>query len=111
MQRLNTYSLLIPYFVLKMFVVNQLAVGIATGYGLNGRGVGVRIPVREKYVSFSTSSRPVLGLTQPPVQWIPVAFPTEVKWPGHEADHLPPTSAEVKKPWIYTSTPPYVFMA
>jgi hypothetical protein len=23
----------------------------------------------------------------------------------------PPTSAEVKKTWIYTSTPPYVFMA
>jgi hypothetical protein len=23
----------------------------------------------------------------------------------------PPTSAEVKKMWIYTSTPPYAFMA
>jgi hypothetical protein len=30
---------------------------------------------------------------------------------GHEADHSPPTSAEVKKIWIYTSTPPYAFMA
>jgi hypothetical protein len=29
----------------------------------------------------------------------------------HFADHSPPTSAEVKKMWIYTSTPPYVFMA
>jgi hypothetical protein len=28
-----------------------------------------------------------------------------------EADHLPPTSAEVKKIWFYTSIPPYVFMA
>jgi hypothetical protein len=28
---------------------------------------------------------------------------------GREADHSPPTSAEVKKMWIYTSTPPYVF--
>jgi hypothetical protein len=34
-----------------------------------------------------------------------------VKWPGREADHSPPTSAEVKKMWIYTSTPPYAFMA
>jgi hypothetical protein len=34
-----------------------------------------------------------------------------VKRPGREADHSPPTSAEVKKTWIYTSTPPYVFMA
>jgi hypothetical protein len=30
---------------------------------------------------------------------------------GDEADHSPPTSAEVKKTWMYTSTPPYVFMA
>jgi hypothetical protein len=34
-----------------------------------------------------------------------------VKRPGREAEHSPPTSAEVKKMWIYTSTPPYAFMA
>jgi hypothetical protein len=34
-----------------------------------------------------------------------------VKRYGREADHSPPTSAEVKKMWIYTSTPLYVFMA
>jgi hypothetical protein len=34
-----------------------------------------------------------------------------VKLPGHEADHSTPTIAVVKKTWIYTSTPPYVFMA
>jgi hypothetical protein len=33
-----------------------------------------------------------------------------VKRPGREADHSPPTSAEVKKMWIYTPTPPYAFM-
>jgi hypothetical protein len=27
-----------------------------------------------------------------------------------EADHSTPTSAEVKKMWIYISTPPYAFM-
>jgi hypothetical protein len=26
----------------------------------------------------------------------------EVKWPGREADHLPPSSAEVKNVWNYT---------
>jgi hypothetical protein len=31
--------------------------------------------------------------------------------PGSEADHSPPSSAEVKNTWIYTSTLPYVFMA
>jgi hypothetical protein len=34
-----------------------------------------------------------------------------VERPGHEADHSPPTSAEVKKTWIYTFTPQYAFMA
>jgi hypothetical protein len=33
-----------------------------------------------------------------------------VKRPGSEVDHSLPTSAEVKKMWIYASTPPYTFM-
>jgi len=35
---------------------------------------------------------------------------TEVSFPADEADHLPPSSAEVNA-WIYTCTHPYVFMA
>ena len=38
-----------------------------------------------------------------------VTFPG-VKWPEHEADHSPPSSAEVKTVWNCTSTPPYVFI-
>jgi hypothetical protein len=38
------------------------------------------------------------------------SFP-EGKRQGLEADHSPPTSAEVKKTLIYTSTTSYVFMA
>jgi hypothetical protein len=34
-----------------------------------------------------------------------------VKRSGREADNSPPTSAEVKKMWIYISTPQYAFMA
>jgi hypothetical protein len=34
-----------------------------------------------------------------------------VKRQGREADQSPPTSAEVKRIWVYTSTPTYVFMA
>jgi hypothetical protein len=48
---------------------------------------------------------------EPTFQWVPEAFSLGVKWPGREVDHSPPISAEVKKTWIYTSTPPYVFMA
>jgi hypothetical protein len=29
---------------------------------------------------------------------------------GHEADHSPPSSAEVKNVWSYTSLPQYAFM-
>jgi hypothetical protein len=32
------------------------------------------------------------------------------KRPGCEVDQSAPTSAEVKKMWIYTSTPTYAFM-
>jgi hypothetical protein len=68
----------------------------------SGRGQDFLLP---------TPSRPVLGPTQSPIQWVPGALSPEVKRPGREADHSPPTSAEVKNSWIYTSTPLYVFMA
>jgi hypothetical protein len=65
--------------------------GIAAGYGLDDRGVGVRVPVGSRI--FSTSSRPALGPTQPPIQWVPGALSPSVKRPGREADHSPPASA------------------
>jgi hypothetical protein len=42
---------------------------------------------------------------------VPGALSPGVKRPGREADQSLPTSAEIKNPWIYTSTPLYVFMA
>jgi hypothetical protein len=62
-------------------------------------------PGRVKNFLFSTSSRPALGPTQPPFQWVPVE-----RRPEREVDHLPLTNAEVNKTWIYTSIPPYSFM-
>jgi hypothetical protein len=59
----------------------------------------------------STSSRPVLGPTQPHIHWVRRGFPPEVKRPRREAEHAPPTFAEVNNTWISTSTPPYFFMA
>jgi hypothetical protein len=38
-------------------------------------------------------------------------FPLGVKRSWREAEHPAPTSAEIKKMWIYTSPPPYAFMA
>jgi hypothetical protein len=45
------------------------------------------------------------------INWVPGDLSPVIKRPGREADHSPPTSAEVKKTWTYTCTPPYVFMA
>jgi hypothetical protein len=86
------------------------SVGIATGYGLDDRGGRSSSPGRVKNFLFSTSSRPALGSTQPPIQWVPGALSPKVKRPGREANHSPPLNAEVKKMWIYTFTPPYAFM-
>jgi hypothetical protein len=86
------------------------AVGIATAYGLGDRAVGVQIPVGSRIFSSPRHPDRLLG----PPNLYPMStggsFPGG-KRPGHEADHSPPTSAEVKKMWIYTSTPPYTFMA
>jgi hypothetical protein len=40
-----------------------------------------------------------LGPTQPPIQWVPGALYLGVKRPVREADHSPPSSAEVKE-WV-----------
>ena len=61
------------------------SVGIATRCGLDGRGIDSRWGVRD----FPHPSTPVLGPTQPPVQWVPGLSPG-VKWPGRGADHPPP---------------------
>jgi hypothetical protein len=64
-----------------------------------------------KIFDFSMSSTPALGPIQPPIQWVQRALSPGVKRTWREADDSPPTSAEVKKSWIYTFTPPYAFMA
>jgi hypothetical protein len=58
------------------------------------RGLGIFL--------FTTVSRTALRPTQPPIQWVRGALSLEVKQPGLEADHSPPSSAEVKE---------YAFMA
>jgi hypothetical protein len=81
--------------VLPFYIVSRNSVvGIATSYGLDDRGVGVRVPVGSRILS-----------TKPPVQWVPGALSSGVKRPEREVDHSPPTSAKVKKMWIYISTP------
>jgi hypothetical protein len=77
------------------------AVGISTGRPRSCSSS----PGRVKNFLFSTPSRPALGPTQSPIQWVSWALSPGVKQPGREADHSPPTSTEIKKMWLYTSTP------
>jgi hypothetical protein len=44
----------------------------------------------------TTASRPALGPTQSPIQWVPEAVSSGLKPPGRKAGYLPPSSAEVK---------------
>jgi len=49
-------------------------------------------------------SRPALRPTQPAIQRVPASLSLGVKRPDRENDHSPPSSAEVKDAWSYTST-------
>jgi hypothetical protein len=64
-----------------------------------------------KNFHFSASSRPGLGPTQPPIHRVRETLSPKVKRPGLEADDSLPTSDEVKKMWIYASTPPNAYIA
>jgi hypothetical protein len=65
-------------------------------YGLDDRAIGVRSPAGAKDFSLSSVSRPARRPTQPPVQWVPGVLSPGVKArPGRDADHSPPSSAEV----------------
>jgi hypothetical protein len=50
-----------------------------------------------EFFFFDTVSRPALGPTQLPIQWVPEVLFLEVKRSWREADHSPPSSAKVKE--------------
>jgi hypothetical protein len=81
--------------------------GIAQSYSARLRAgwSGVQIPEQLGISFFTTTARPALRPTQPPLQWVPGALSPEGRRPGRETDHSPPSSAEVKNEWSYTSTP------
>jgi hypothetical protein len=60
---------------------------------------------KRDFVLSSTASRPTLGPTQPPIQWVAGALSTGVKRQGLEADHSPPSSVEVKNGGAIISIP------
>jgi hypothetical protein len=102
------YLLIYIYYLL----CQDSPVGIATGYGLDDPGGGgSSSPVRVKKVSLLHIVQTGSGVHPTSYKMGTGGSFQGVKRQEHEADHSSPTSAEVKKMWIYTPTPPYVFMA
>jgi len=64
---------------------------------------GIEFPVGVGTYLFA-KSRPGLGPTQSPIQWVQGVLSLEVKRPGRKADDSPPSSAEVKK---HGAIPPF----
>jgi hypothetical protein len=69
------------------------SVSIETGYGLDGRGSN---PGRGTIFLSYTASRPALGPTQAPIQWVLESLSLGVKQSGREAEHSLPSCAEFK---------------
>jgi len=74
----------VPLTSAFFFVLTSLII-----FGEARQGLGIFV--------FATASRPFLGPTQPPIQWVLGALYPGIKRPGHEVDHSPPSSAEVKE--------------
>jgi len=75
-----------------------------TGYGLDGPGIESRCGR-----DFPHLSRPALGPTHPPVQWVRV-FPEGKERPGRDADFPPHSSAvghERVELYLYSPYGPY----
>jgi hypothetical protein len=73
------------------------SVGIALGYGLDNWGSRLRFPAGAGNFSLYHRVQKGSGITQPSIQRVLGALFLGVKWPEREADHSPPSSAEVKE--------------
>jgi hypothetical protein len=77
------------------------SVGIALGYGLDDWGSRVRFPEGDGNFSLHHCVQSSSGAH-------PASYPmgTRGSFPERKADHSPPSSAEFKNAWNYTSIPP-----
>jgi hypothetical protein len=96
------YSSWLPKFLMKIISSASRATGRVPASRATGR---VRLPAEARDFLYSTESRQALGPIQPPIQWLQGALSVGVKRPGCEADHSPPSSAEVRNTWSIHQLP------
>jgi hypothetical protein len=64
----------------QSLIGNRVSSGsIVSDYGLDDRAIGVRSPAGQRIFPLASVSRPALGPTQPPVQWVPGVLSPGVK--------------------------------
>jgi hypothetical protein len=85
----------------------ESAVGTATRYGLDGRGIGVWVQVGSKILSSPRRPDRLWGPPSLLSNWYRGLLPRGVKRPRRKADHSPPISVEVIHGWVFASTPQY----
>ena len=106
MYRARDGQIFMKYFTvaLTMYCGPGRVVCIATGYGLDGPGIESRW---ER--DFPHPSRPALGATQPPVQWVPCLSRGKER-PGCDADPSHPSGAvghDRVELYLYSPCGPY----
>jgi hypothetical protein len=69
------------------------------GVGSAFRAIDIGFEIHCWFYCMPFPPRTALGPTQLPIQWIPGALYLRIKRPWREADHSPPSSAEVKE-WV-----------
>jgi hypothetical protein len=87
-------------------LTNSQRISVSTVTRLWFLGPGFVSRQKKNFFLFSTVSKTAVEPTQSPMKWV-----LEVTVLGCEADHSPPSRAEVKNAWRYTSTSSYVFVA
>jgi hypothetical protein len=93
MARLRMPCILMAYLI--TFRSRGSSVSTVSGYGLDDRAIEVRSPAGAK--DFSSILCVQTSPTQPPVQWAPGVLSPGVKArPRRDAEHSPPSSAEVE---------------
>jgi hypothetical protein len=82
-----------------VFLEPGSSVSVVSGYGLDDWAIEVRFLAEAKgFFVYPRVSRPALGPAQLTLRWVPGGpFPGSKARPGRDADHSPPSSAEVVK--------------